>query len=91
MVRKIGLLVAALAASATLALALALAGFAPGAPAVVPAAQVVQQTLQTDPSATPQVVYDNTYVQPQATPPTVVLHQTVPSTGGEHEGAENGD
>jgi hypothetical protein len=85
MLHKTALLVASLAASLTLAVALALAGFAPGttttpaATTAVPAADV----------GTPPVQVDKVYVAPPPAQQTVTVHKVVAS-GGENE-SEGGD
>lgn len=93
MVNKIGLIVAAGAATATLTVALAAAGFAPGAPTPTSSVGTVVQQVAApapavDPSAQPRVVYDNVYVKPAPPQETVVVKVTKPSAGGQ-EGGEN--
>lgn len=81
---RIALVVGSLAASATLAFALAAAGFGPADPALV--------SSVTAPAATPRVQIDTVYVPAPVDPPTVTVHRTVASGGEseEGEGSEGG-
>jgi hypothetical protein len=91
MVNKIGLIIAAGAATAALTVALAAAGFAPGAPTPTASVTTVVQQVPVpapavDPTAQPQVVYDNVYVKPAPPPKTVVVKVIKPSAGGQEGG-----
>jgi len=93
MINRIGFLIAAGAAAAALTVALAAAGFAPGAPAPTAAVSSVAQQVgapapAADPTTQPQIVYDDTYVKPAPPQKTIVVKITKPGGGG-LEGGEN--
>jgi hypothetical protein len=80
---RIALVVGSVAASATLAVALTAAGFAPPDPSLANAVA---------PPSAPQTQVDTVYLPAPVDPPTITVHQTVTS-GGESEdgGRERGD
>lgn len=79
---RIALVVGSLAASATLAFALAAAGFGPPDPALVSSVAT--------PAATPPVQVDTVYLPAPVDPPTITVHRTV-SSGGESEESEGSE
>ncbi len=88
MSNKIALTVASVAATATLTIALAAAGFAPASPAPVGAA--VPATA--DPTAEPTVQVDTVYVAAPPKQQTITVHKVVKSSGeseNEHESGGN--
>ena len=90
MFQKTALLIASLAASLTLAVALAAAGFAPG----TPAAPVDAAAAATSPAGTtPPIQVDKVYVPAPIPQKTVTVHKVVQTAGGENEseGSEGGD
>jgi hypothetical protein len=91
MLQKTALIVASLAASLTLAFALAAAGFAPGATNVSadPAAAVSVDAAAT--AAAPLVQIDKVYVPAPEPQKTITVNQVVQTAGGESEGAEGND
>ena len=95
MVHKIALLVAGLAASLVLAVALAAAGFIPAAgpppKAVASTSAAVEDPATTGPSATPRVEVDWVYVAPPPPRKTVTVHKTITAPAAEAEGGEDGD
>lgn len=92
MTHRAGLAIASLAAIVVLTVGLALAGFGP-APARSAATPVViaPAAAEASPSASPGVQVDTVYVPAAPTPPTVVEHRVVLSTGGEHEDHEGSE
>jgi len=92
MVTRVALFAASLAASAVLAVGLALAGFAPTAPAT-PDATATPAAAPADPAPITQI--DTVYVvpapTPQATPPTIVIQRVVITHGGDDGGDQGGD
>jgi len=89
MLQKTALFIASLAASATLAVALATAGFAPG----TPAAPVVAPTAAAADTATPApptVQVDKVYIPAPQPQQTITVHKVVKSAGGEAD-TESGD
>ncbi len=88
MVHKVTLLIASLAASLVLAVALAAAGFGPAAPALSSAT-----TAQPADAVTPlPVQVDKVYLAAPEPPQTITVHKVV-AAGGEagSEGSEGGD
>jgi hypothetical protein len=80
---RIALVIGALAASATLAVALTAAGFAPADPSL---------TSATAPPSAPQTQVDTVYLPAPVDPPTITVHRTVASRGeSEDGGRERGD
>ena len=92
MFQKTALLIASLAASLTLAVALAAAGFAPGAPAS-PVDAAAAATVGPADTAAPTVQVDKVYVPAPVPQKTVTVHKVVQTAGGENEseGTEVGD
>lgn len=78
---RIALVVGFLAASGTLAVALAAAGLGPADPALVSSVAT--------PAPTPRIQVDTIYLPAPADPPTVTVHRVV-SSSGESEGGESG-
>ena len=81
MVQRIALLIGSIAAAAVLTVALATAGFAPGAtvaPTDAPVAAAAEDVVVAADQATPQptVQVDTVYVQPAATPKVVRVVRT---------------
>ena len=95
MIHKSGLIIASLAASLTLAFALAAAGFAPGTTKVSadPAAAVIVDAAATAAAtdAAPLVQIDKIYVPAPVPQETITVHKVVQTAGGESEGAEGND
>jgi hypothetical protein len=95
MIHKTALFVASLAAAMTLAFALALAGFTPGAaPAPVVSTDPAPMIGADAPAATPEptVQIDKVYVAPPQPQRTITVHKVVKTAGGgESDGAEGGD
>ncbi len=96
MVHKLALLVASLAASLVLAVALGAAGFAPGAtPTPRAATTTTTTTAAADVAPTPTVQIDPVYIAPAPPRKTVTVHKVVKSAGGGEsegaDGAEGGD
>jgi len=91
MLQKTALLVASVAASLTLAFALAAAGFAPGATTVAadPVTAVSVDAMSTD--AVPLVQVDKVYVPAPEPQKTITVQQVVQTAGGESEGGEGDD
>ena len=87
MIQRIALFVASLAAVGTLVVGLATAGLPPSVPSPTAVAPV-EAVATADP--TPQVQIDTVYVAPPAKPATVVVHKSVPATGGEQENGSEG-
>jgi len=88
MLQKTALFIASLAASATLAVALATAGFAPG----TPAAPAVAPTAAADTAtpAPPTVQVDKVYIPAPQPQQTITVHKVVKTSGGEAD-TESGD
>ena len=85
MIHKTALLIASLAASLTLVVALAAAGFAPGrAPAPVDAVSAVSASATTTPTA-PLVQIDKVYVPAPVPQQTITVQTVVKTAGGENE------
>ena len=85
--QKIALTVASVAASATLTIALAAAGFAPSPAAPVDAAPV---NAEVSAAPTPIVQVDTIYLDPAPTQETITIQQV--ASAGEHEDeAHEGD
>ena len=82
MLNRVALFAASLVASLVLAIGLALAGFAPAAPA---AGVAVPAAATTDAPA-PITQIDTVYVAPQAKPEQVTVQQVVTSHHGDDEG-----
>jgi hypothetical protein len=93
MVHKVALLVAALAASLVLAVALAAAGFNAGPPPkpVASTSTRVEDPATTGPSAAPRVQVDRVYVAPPPPRKTITVHKTIKAPAAEAEDGENGD
>lgn len=90
MLQKIALVVASAAATLTLAIALAAAGFAPGGPtsAADTSATTTTSAPAIDPvsaDATPDVQIDTIYVAPPPKQQTVTVHRVIKASGGERE------
>jgi hypothetical protein len=81
---RIALVVGSLAASGTLAFALAAAGFGPADPSLAAAVA----TDPPAPAAPPAPQVDTVYVPAPVQPQTITVHRTVAS-GGEHEDGEH--
>ena len=91
MISRIALLIASLATAATLMVALAAAGFAPGSSPPVPAAITTSPAspiVAADPTP-PPVQVDTIYLAPVPEQKTITVRRVVASTGG--EGAESGE
>ena len=89
MIHKTALLIASLAASLTLVVALAAADFAPGtAPAPVDAVSAVSANATTTPTA-PLVQIDKVYVPAPVPQQTITVQTIVPTAGGENESGGN--
>jgi hypothetical protein len=88
MLHRIALLVAAIAASLTLAVALEVAGFDP-ATSPAPAATAIADAAEV--AAPPPVQVDKVYVGAPQAQQTVTVQRVVGGGGGESEGAEGGD
>ena len=89
MIQRVALFVASIAAVAVLVVGLTAAGVTP-APASP--AGLASAGSSAEPAATPQVQVDTIYVAPPQAPQTVVVHKSVPATGGyetESEGSGN--
>jgi hypothetical protein len=93
MVQKTALFIASLAASVTLAVALAAAGFAPGAPAVPADAAPAVSTDAASASQAPAVQIDKVYVPAPVPQKTITVHKVLQTAGGENESeaSEGGD
>jgi len=95
MIQKTALLVASLAASLTLAFALAAAGFAPGATAVKadPVTAVSVDGAATVPATdtAPLLQVDTVYIPAPVPQETITVHKVVKTASGESEGDEGGD
>ena len=89
MLQKTALFIASLAASATLAVALASAGFAPGTPAA-PAVAPTAAAADTATPAPPTVQVDKVYIPAPQPQQTLTVHKVVKSAGGEAD-TESGD
>jgi len=87
MVHKLALFAASLVAALTLAVALAVAGFAPAGPGSAPTAPTAAQAA--DDATSPPVQVDKVYVAAPPPQQTVTIHKVVGSSG-ENE-AEAGD
>ena len=92
MFQKTALLIASLAASLTLAVALSAAGFAPGAPAS-PVDSTAVSTAGPADATPPLVQVDKVYVPAPVPQKTVTVHRVAQTAGGENEsdGAEGDD
>ena len=93
MLHRLALAVASAAAALTLIVALAAAGFAPGAPVAVTDAAAAD-IAPIDPGAVdtaPSVQIDTVYVAPPPRQETVTIHKVVKTSGGENENESGGD
>ena len=79
---RIALVVGILAASGTLAVALAAAGLGPAEPALVSSAVT--------PAPTSRVQVDTIYLPAPADPPTITVHRVLPTNGESDDGASEG-
>jgi hypothetical protein len=81
---RLGLIAGSIAATATLTVALAAAGFGPAAPTALVSDVVA-------PAASPQVQVDTIYVAAPQAPQTITVHRVVQSSGegDEHEGGSD--
>jgi len=90
MISRVALFAASIAASLTLAVGLALAGFAPSPPqADAAAAQPVVATAE--PAATPLVQVDTAFIAPQVKPAEVTVKKAVTTSGRVDDEGEGGD
>jgi hypothetical protein len=95
MISRIALLIASLATAATLMVALAAAGFAPGSSQPVPAAittspaSPVSPVVAADPTP-PAVQVDTIYLAPVPVQKTITVQRLVASAGGEGGESEEG-
>lgn len=89
MSHRIALAAASVAATATLVVALAAAGFAPGSPrtAATPATTITTADPTADPTTTdPAVQVDTVYVAAPPAQQTITVHRVVRTSGGENDG-----
>ncbi len=94
MLQKIALFVASLAAALTLAVALAAAGFAPGATTPPVASTTPASTVGADVAevaAPPPVQVDKVYIAPPKPQKTITVHKVVKAGGGEESEGSEGD
>lgn len=91
MLQKTAIFAASLAASLTLAFALAAASFAPGA-TTVPADPVAASSVDAAATATARLAQiDMVYVPAPVPQKTITVHKVVKTASGESEGDEGGD
>ena len=88
MFHKTALLIASLAASLTLAFALAAAGFAPGAAAPSLDAATASTTEPTG-TAAPLIQVDKVYVPAPVAPETITVHKVAQTASGDGESDES--